>query len=723
MNKIVSILIAMLLIMSCNDENSLPVADTDNAQNVQLRLVITIPASTIYTKTTKRLSQTDHESVISEVQVLVFEDGKYQYRVPGISISGGGTSTTFTARLKSTSSTVRLLILANSTDAVLANEPSVGDSVDATKKKISAQINYPDSNFPMYGEYELPQGLVATEINTITGIKMLRAITRIDVKATEVSNFKLTGVKAYRANSLIQIIPNETGILKVTQPSVPVTSTGNVNSDIFIVDDAEMNDFSAQLYLPESASPASGDWVSKATCIVVEGYYAGSDKLSYYRMDFDPDNQNNAFGQVLRNHKYIFNIKKVSAPGWDQPDEAANNRSSHIDVEVQAWDDYTLDMYFDGEHHFGVSTREVVLKNKPNSNAIIDVSTDLSDYTMQWADAEGTPAGIASQSLVNEYFKVEKGQGGSQLIVTALQDNSANSTRRFQNFVITANRWRILVNIQQRFDVAAQRMVNMLTFNAGLGNLGVNILTPTYSADSRSDGLRGMLNNVNNFGPSGTVVCGGYNLLRANVSANNLTDLLFSTADVIFVHYMASAYFGSQDALRVHNWLKAKNNRVLLVSYDAKDIGLNILNEVLYGQNGLAFPTVNNGSFPLAAQVPDNLYFTQTGPFISSPYSEIPANFSFRNYDNYHGEILLNTEAAQGITPILMGPEGGIVLGVDYSRRIVYVGDVDLGNASQGTGGTDDNRINNTTGNINSDGAKLMANLFAWITETVLAGD
>lgn len=723
MNKIVSMLIAMLLVMSCTDESSLPVTNIDGAPNVQLKLVITTPASTIYTRTRGALSQTNHESVINEIQVLVFEDNKYQYRVPGISISNDGSSTTFTARLKSTNSTLMLLILANATDAVLANEPTIGETKDLVKKKISAEINYPASSFPMYGEYELPQGLIATEINTLTGIKMLRAIARVDVKATEVSNFKLTGVKAYRANSHLQIIPNETGILKVTQPSIPVTSTGKVNSDIFVVSDTDTNDFSAKLYLPESASPATAEWISNATCIVVEGYYGGSNKLSYYRMDFDPENKNKAFGQVLRNHKYIFNIKKVSAPGWDQPDQAANNHSSHINVEVQAWDDYTLDMYFDGEHHFGISTRAILLKNKINSSALMDVSTDLSDYSLQWANSQGVPEGNASQSLINEYFKVEKEQGGNQLIVTALKDNSANGTRRSQNFMITANRWRILVNIQQRYDIAAQRMINMLTFNAGLGNLGVNIISPTYSAESRSDGLRGILDNVNNFGPSGTVICGGYNLLRANSSANNLTDLLFSTADVIFIHYMPSAYFGDQDALKVHNWLKAKNNRILLISYDANDVSLNILKEILDGQNGLIFSRVNNGPFPLAPQVPGNSYFTQTGPFTSTPYSPIPSNFSFRNYDIYHGEISLTADVSRGITPILMGPDSGIVLGVDYTRRIVYMGDVDLGNSTTGTGGTTDNRINNTSGNINSNGAKLMANLFAWITETVLAGD
>lgn len=144
--------------------------------------------------------------------------------------------------------------------------------------------------------------------------------------------------------------------------------------------------------------------MSDATCIVVEGYYAGSDTPSYYRMDFDSDNERNAFGQVLRNHKYIFNIKKVSAPGWSNPDDAANNRSSSIVAEVQAWDDDTMDMYFDGEHHFGVSTRKVIFKHKAGSKGIIKVSTDLTDYTLQWADATGTPQGSGSQSLTGRLF-------------------------------------------------------------------------------------------------------------------------------------------------------------------------------------------------------------------------------------------------------------------------------------------------------------------------------
>lgn len=394
MKKLMVILITGLLYMSCTDSMEVSGdADRNNTEDVSVRLVITIPASTTYARTRGTFATTDHESKISEIQVLVFEEGKYKYRVPGISINNTSSAASFKALLKSSSSPLKLLILANATDAVIANEPSVDDSEDLVKKNINLRFNNITSDFPMYGEYELPGGLEATVINNITGIKMLRSIARVDVKATEVANFKLSGVKAYRANDHLQIIPDETGVVRVTLPSVPAGSSGNVNSILYPVPTENLNEISAQLYLPEADSPTPDNRVSQATCIVVEGYYEGSDQPGYYRMDFDPDNVENAFGKVLRNHKYIFNIKKVSGPGWGSPDEAANNRSAHIVAEVQAWDDYTIDMNFDGEHHFGVSTREIVLKNKAGSAGIINVSTDLPDYTLQWADAAGTPTG------------------------------------------------------------------------------------------------------------------------------------------------------------------------------------------------------------------------------------------------------------------------------------------------------------------------------------------
>lgn len=43
--------------------------------------------------------------------------------------------------------------------------------------------------------------------------------------------------------------------------------------------------------------------------------------------------------------------------------------------------------------------------------------------------------------------------------------------------------------------------------------------------------------------------------------------------------------------------------------------------------------------------------------------------------------------SAEGITPLLNGPGGGIVLGVDMSRRIIYIGDIDIFSANNSNSG------------------------------------
>ena len=167
--------------------------------------------------------------------------------------------------------------------------------------------------------------------------------------------------------------------------------------------------------------------------------------------------------------------------------------------------------------------------------------------------------------------------------------------------------------------------------------------------------------------------------------------------------------------------LKTKKNRVLIASYDASDVSQNLLAEILAGKSGIKYFTSNGGPYPLAASTIGNHYFTTDGPFTKN--APVTSNFALRNYDIYHGEIQVNTSASEGITPILMGPGGGIVLGIDYSRRIVYWGDTDMSSNLSGTGATSENHINNTAGTINNDASKLIANVFAWITETVLYGE
>lgn len=683
-----------------------------DAENVTVRLVVSRPYPEGYSRSGETINL---ENEIREIQLLVFEEGKYAYRVPGISIMNTGAITTFTARLLASGKMLDLLIIANATAGVLSNEPDAGASVDDVRKTLQMAFaaGAPLSPLPMSGSYRLAGGLNADRVEEISGVKMLRAIARADVLVGTVPDFELTSVQAFRANNRIQMIPDQQ-VVTVTIPSVPANSRADVNTEQLAVSGGQSL---GQLYLPESVSPAEADKVTAATCIVVGGKFGGSEENTYYRIDFDPDNAQNSFGQILRNHRYIFTIRSVAGPGWQTPEEAANNRSAQINVEIKAWDEATEDMNFDTEHHFGLSSREVILASRQNDTAIIRVNTDIPDYTLQWSDEQGNVSGTAAEILVNPYFRVEKAQDGSALVVTALQDNTNSEKEMTGYFVITANRWRILMSVRQLFGKPSVKTVTLLSFRNSLGHFGANLLLPLTNAEGRGRGTRGILDNPDNFGIAGTVVCGGFNLVLLDASKNTLTDAVLAVTDIVYFNYVGNGYIGDQDVSSVRRWLEGSSNRVLIVSCDAAGVNVPVLTEFLGGTEYLDWKAPVTGSYPLVNKSPEN-FFTDAGPFTVAPYTPVSEGFSFQNYDATHGEIVAGNNA--GILPVLNGPGGGIVLGIDETHRIIYLGDVDINTSSNGTGATSTNHITNTTGEISNDAAKLIANVFAWAVGVVL---
>lgn len=690
---------------SCTDRLEEVEEQYTGENEVWVRLIVSRPYSG---KEVRSKAGNDRETEIDEIQLLVFEEGGYKYRVPGISITNSGTTTSFSARLLATDKTLDLYIVANATAAVLANEPQVGDTENEVRTKL--QLGFPlGGNFttlPISGHYRLVSGLDANYRQEISGVSMLRAVARVDVLVGGITNFELTSIQAYRVNSRIQLIANQ-DLPVVTAPSIPVNSRMEVNTPVSAVSG---NQAVSGLYLSESVSPAESERVNGATCVVVGGKYAGSGEVTYYRIDFDPDDTQGSFGQILRNHRYVFTIRSVAGPGWPSADEAASNRSAQINLDIQSWDELTTDMYFDTDHHFGVSTREVVLGSKQNAALTVQVDTDLSDYTFQWSDEQGNVSGTAAQSLTGSYFKVEKTNNGRHIVVTALQSNNSDSDERKAYFVINASRWRILMTIRQQIVDISGRTINMVSFRSYLGHLGENLLLPNISPESRGAGLQGILNNPANFGTGGTVTCGGFNLLLTNVSASSINDAALALADVIYFNYVSNGDLRI-DLSPVGRWLKASAKRVLILSFDSQGVNTPIMQEFLGSTPDLMQTSPKSGSYPLAGKSVSD-FFTDMGPFTVTPYTPVDANFKFQNYDVTHGEI--GPGSAEGITPPLNGPGGGIVLGVDMSRRIIYIGDIDIFSANNSNSG-----INNSKGTINSNASKLIANLFAWVVGVV----
>lgn len=441
----------IIVALLCGCSEDITNKNNGNSTDIYLQFsVITTDATP--PKNILKSGQTDSESTINQVQILVFENDLYQYRVTGTGITNSGAySATFKARLLSSDQPTTIYIIANSDTELNANEPQVGDNISTVKNRLTKSIstNPISGNLSMWGSYSFPSGLSAIDDNTITNVRMLRAVARVDVIANAVSsNFQLVSIQAFRVANNMQIIPdNPTTTPSVTEPSVPVGTSYNINTSAITTLPASSV---AQLYLPESPPPTSGDPVNDATCIIVGGYYSGSSTITYYRLDLNPGTSGHPLGQILRNHRYEFNITSVLSEGYSTPQDAANNISSSMEARIVLWSDYVKHMVFDLYNYLGVSESYITLAGEANSSYNILVQSNLPNYSMTWADRTGLPQGPPSSSLSDDYFQVDKASDGSSILVTATQVNLADSTDRVRYILLQGAALKLLITVIQK---------------------------------------------------------------------------------------------------------------------------------------------------------------------------------------------------------------------------------------------------------------------------------
>ena len=704
---------------SCTDRLEEVEEQYTGENEVWVRLIVSRPYSG---KEVRSKAGNDRETEIDEIQLLVFEEGGYKYRVPGISITNSGTTTSFSARLLATDKTLDLYIVANATAAVLANEPQVGDTENEVRTKL--QLGFPlGGNFttlPMSGHYRLVSGLDANYRQEISGVSMLRAVARVDVLVGGITNFELTSIQAYRVNSRIQLIANQ-DLPVVTAPSIPVNSRMEVNTPVSAVSG---NQAVSGLYLSESVSPAESERVNGATCVVVGGKYAGSGEVTYYRIDFDPDDTQGSFGQILRNYRYVFRIRKVTGPGWSDPALAAVNRATGIVAEIRPWENFTTEMYFEGDNYFGLSSRNVTLDYQAGRVDTVDVQTTV-PYAIQWLDTSGTPVGSAVSGVGaslpdNGGFTVaiarnsDDAETVTRLIFTTTGDNRTQSEAT-AGLRITAGRWTLDVSVKQESpEKYRKRFIRVLSVTE-VGSFGTN-----NPAAASGQPLRRILDNAKNFSPSGTVIVGGFSFTEASraeiqaTSTGSGSDIFqnvkntINTQDVIYLTY--NSPISDELAKVVLSWLRSSPNRVLIVGTDTDATNANLRSYLTadgtwkyYNQS----PAVG-GKFKRAAQTDGNRRF------FTSPFGTVAENAPIARADDYAG-YCLNYPA--GVTPLVVsdavGYEKAMIVGVNRQDRIVYHGDANLNQNGRLSSQA------NANGSVTSDFDRLTANLWAWIVEQV----
>ncbi|MCD7969697.1 MAG: hypothetical protein LUF87_05030 [Alistipes sp.] len=732
--KIRYLLTAFLLALAAVSCTREPATGPDeDFTGVKLRLLINTPgASATGTRAVA-------EEEVSEISVLVFENSGsgyvYRYIVGGYSLTAGSSSDNydyeFLARLQPSANPLRLYLVANASDAL--NGLTAGMTEDQVKEAVV--MAYTSAGFddvlPMSGVVDLS---ALTADTTVDDAVLVRSVAKVDIY-NSATNFTLTSVKVYRATDEIQVIPDELTDNSVSTASVPA-GAGTVDTGTYAVTGTSLTD---QIYIPESAIPDAADRRLGATSVVVGGLYDGSSVTTYYRMDFIPDDDSGdpddaLFGQVLRNHLYRFNISGVLAPGWSTDDEAAVNPSTGIEVEIQVWDEVTLDMVFDDYDYFGVTRRSVRLGYAAGSEDSIGVDTSLDTYRAYWGDEDGNITDESTYITLGEdfddpdgLFNVAISSDGTEITFTALAAYDA-ATAETEYLVIAAGRLRIVLSVSQGPASYGNGAVSVFNSTLDIGTLG-NFVTGSGwnpTPGERAQGLGYMLVGTlaygpQNFGPGKTVDMNGIYITGLSLD-NTMPRNYYQGSDVLYLTY--GRYPTAAQAESILEWLEEDEHRVLIVQFDNtaanNTSGTNYTVMALLGLNRVPETAVVDYTFA-GTDAPD---FIRYGPF-----GTLPDTFDYNCRDDTYGGIDPTAAAAAGFQPLLLTGNGGnYALMVDPDRRIILCGDCDIySNVNAGSGGYLLDIDTSSAAALTIDPANpaevMMGNLWAWIVDVVLRED
>lgn len=435
---LISGLLLALLTAGCVADRNVSDCITEG-EDVELEFALQVPAL----ETSLRQLTAQQEKQVDKITVLVFNtDGitdesqetfAYKATVKSSSPQADGT-TLLRCALKATTKKMRVVCVANhefdTSDLEGKTKQEIFEDTRMVKQFTTTGWKTDGSQLiPMWGESDAQAVSRATKFNDCTAnkangvIHLVRALARIDVginfdenKPTDETaqggaKFKIKSVNVYRYAQSMYVTGTQAltfrmdGATREPLPHTPATMTAAADgAPLVFKADAGVDSYVRNIYIPEISNASKGK--DARTCLVIGGYYDGSTKETYYRVDFIHTDKN-ASGQdvtkqldVLRNHRYRFNISKVAGPGTDTPEEALKTDPVNISYDVIVWDEAKIDkLMYDGQYylavskdkfHFGkdaASENITIRTNWPDGYKIVD------ENGTEWAKSEQDATG------------------------------------------------------------------------------------------------------------------------------------------------------------------------------------------------------------------------------------------------------------------------------------------------------------------------------------------
>ena len=442
-----------------------------------------------------------NENIIdyNKIHVLIFEkvgqDEVFRYKAEITALSPP--QVTLMVPIGQTQNKYRFVVIANIEVPHIEGGTLKNEAMDRLIFDCAGKWNTTSENaslIPMWSEYGQ---LLDIKKDLSFNVFMYRALARVDIgllfkynnpnpstgqeypeKDTDkesvwgLKNFKIKDVRAYRtlnkayaASSADKIVANE-----VVIPNVPVTAKYNSDSgrgidDLAIADNNPLfytltegsNSYIREIYIPEYLPIDVNSSSGNVPCLVIGGYYGegNNTNVTYYRADFASYHNGKilSYRPILRNHRYVFDIRSVGGPGYENPEQALNSIMSDIVLDMIEWNEVPLNYEVHGSYFCSIDTREVILDARS-----LNVGAEISDTLFYKTNLDLDPVSNpfifewgSSGSEFNNDFEIIFDYSAKKIVIKAKSDNVGISAQPLsEQIYLTVENYRFTIDVKQK---------------------------------------------------------------------------------------------------------------------------------------------------------------------------------------------------------------------------------------------------------------------------------
>lgn len=398
----------IMLLVGCADD-TFNIDDNSRGEKVAVKLSLNVPG--ISQNMTRAMDTSDENAIdMANLQVLVFEktaDGREVFRYNANITERNGYTVTLLQPKSLDGEQYRFVVLANADAQTIAEGTTKEDALNQFVFSCAGKWNASDATpslIPMWGEFGSTIVITREKYMEIT---VHRALARVDVgllfkynnnspqgdpavsdlakeEVWGLDNFKLKEIRVYRTKNQAYVASSADKISnsEVVIPNIPSTANYNSNAGgtghttlteadkdpLLYVLPVASDKFVREIYVPESLLIDGQSNMDNVPCLVIGGYYGATNtsKVTYYRADFATyaGGKVISYNPILRNHRYVFDIKKVSGEGFEEPEEALKSISANLELTVEEWNEVSMDVYVQGHYFFSIDNRYPVLDAK-----------------------------------------------------------------------------------------------------------------------------------------------------------------------------------------------------------------------------------------------------------------------------------------------------------------------------------------------------------------------